>query len=150
MGLSSDIKQQEFKSNIEKATINLMYTHNWLRDRYKGFFDEWGIKAQHYNILRILKGRHPEPAYPGEIKEVMLDKSPDLTRLLDKLVRLKFINRELCQTNRRKMEITLTDYGLKTLNIIINKQNELEKQQKPGLSEKEADQLSRLLDKFRS
>lgn len=150
MGISKEIRQQNFKSNYEKAVINVLFTHNWLRDQYKGFFDQWDIKSQHYNILRIIKGRHPEPAYPGEIKEVMLDKSPDLTRLLDKLVRLNLIQRELCPTNRRKMEITLTNHGLKTLEDIMTKQQEIDNSRKIELSEDEAEQLSNLLDKLRS
>jgi len=144
-----EINQKEFDSGIEKAMVNLLYTSNWFRDYHHQIFSPFGIKPQHYNILRILKGKHPQPISPGEIKEVMLDKAPDLTRLLDKLEDLRYVDRHLCPVNRRKMDILITKSGKKILNE-INKKNKKAMDSWTGrLSEKEAEKLSELLDKFR-
>ena len=149
MGILEDIKQERFDSNVEMAIVNLLYTSNWLRDEQRRTFEPHGIRSQHYNILRILKGRHPEPASPGEIKEVMLDKAPDLTRLLDKLENLGFIDRHLCENNRRKMDVLITPKGEKALNQ-LNKETKREVAKwKQNLSEREAKTLSDLLDKVR-
>ena len=115
MKLEEAIKQDHFTDNYEKAVINILYTANWLRDIQNSFFKEYGLLIQHYNALRIINGRYPKPISPGEIKEVMLDKSNDLTRLLDKLVDKDLIKRELCENNRRKMDIVITAKGRKLI-----------------------------------
>ena len=149
MGILQDIKQKEFDTSVEKAMVNILYTSNWLRDRQQEAFAPFGIKSQHYNILRILRGKHPEPSSPGQIKEVMLDKAPDLTRLLDKLEDLGYVDRHLCPDNRRKMDVLITKSGEKILKEIkAITRRELAKWNKK-LSEKEAQELSDLLDKVR-
>ena len=149
MGIEQDIKQASFKTNIEKAVVNLLYTYNWLRDDSQDIYKPYGLKLQHYNVLRILKGSYPKAISPGEIKEVMLDKSPDLTRLLDKLVDMKLVDRELCPENRRRMNITITKAGIDLLNVLSEKQECMFSDLGTRLSEKEAGELSDLLDKMR-
>ncbi len=149
MGIKEEIKQSKFASSHEKAVINLIYTSNWLRDIQKNFFVNYGIKGQHYNILRILKGKDPDPLSPGEIKDVMLDKSPDITRLLDKMVGMDLITRELCPENRRKMDVRITKKGVKLIQEIRNNDHKLMEKWQTNLTAKESDQLSELLDKLR-
>jgi len=105
---------------------------------------------QHYNVLRILKGSKPKSISPGEIKEVMLDKSPDLTRLLDKLVQIGLVDRHLCPANRRKMDVIITKKGEALLSKIAVKRQKMQKEERQNITEEEAEQLSDLLDKFRS
>jgi len=150
MNILEAIKQKSFDTSFEKAAVNLFYTHNWYRDKYQGVFKEANIKSQHYNVLRILKGSKPKFISPGEIKEVMLDKSPDLTRLLDKLVERGLAERNLCPENRRKMDVLITAEGEDLLKKIARKQKQLQKEQWQDFSEEEAEQLSNLLDKFRN
>lgn len=150
MGISKAIKQQTFKSKHEMLLINLIYTSNWLRDQHKGLLDKYEIKSQHYNILRILKGKHPDPASPGDIKDVMLDKSPDLTRLIDKLISMKLVYRNECKENRRKVDVYISDDGIKLLEEIAVDMESFEKEWKIKLSDDEAEKLSNLLDKLRS
>jgi DNA-binding MarR family transcriptional regulator len=149
MKIEKAIKQSKFESPLQKAVINIFYTANWLRDQQWELFKKYDILPQHYNVLRIIKGKHPESVSPGDIKEVMLDKGNDVTRLVDKLVKMGLVKRSLCEANRRKIDINLTDKGLdflKELNEPMRKQyNSIKKQ----LSEKEAEQLSNLLDKLR-
>ena len=148
MNILKEIKQKSFKSSIEKAAVNLLYTHNWYRDKYQDIYKAYDLKVQHYNVLRILKGSKPKSISPSEIKDRMLDKSPDLTRLLDKLVEKGFASRDLCPENRRKMDVMITKNGEGMLNEITSQQQQLQKLQ--NISETEAEQLSDLLDKFRS
>ncbi len=149
MNIQEEIKQSKFKTSHEKALVNLIYTSNWLRDLQLKEFSKFSIKPQHYNILRIVKGRSPKPISAGEIKEVMLDKAPDLTRLIDKLVAMKLINRQLCPENRRKMDITITKGGLELLKAIEPSNKRLLKDLRFKVSDKEAEKLSLLLDKIR-
>ena len=128
--LSDAIKQQNFKDSKHKAYLNILYTSNWLRDKFNPIFKEYNILAQHYNVMRIVRGRKGEPVSPGDIIDVMLDKGRDLTRLVDKLVKLDYLERQTCEHNRRKVEIFITDLGLQVtqniqekINVIMN--NEL-------------------------
>jgi len=149
MKLEKAIKQSKFESPFQKAVINIIYTANWLRDQQAALFKQYNILPQHYNVLRIIKGKHPEPVAPGDIKEVMLDKGNDVTRLVDKLVKTGLVKRSLCAENRRKIDIQLTDKGLnflKELNEPMRKQYKTIKKQ---ITENEAEILSDLLDKLR-
>jgi len=149
MKLEDEIKQSRFESSYQKAVINILYTSNWLRDQQMEVFRAFDILPQHYNVLRILKGKSPDACSPGEIKEVMLDKGNDVTRLVDKLVKKGFIKRHTCETNRRKIDLYITEKGLtflKELNDPLKKQLSVMKKQ---MSEKEAENLSQLLDKIR-
>jgi|TARA_B100000795_G_C22805573_1_gene444650 DNA-binding MarR family transcriptional regulator len=148
MGLKEDIKQTKFENNKVMAMVNVFYTSNWLRDNCLPVFKKHGILSQHYNILRILRGKYPKAVSPGEIKEVMLDGARDLTRLIDKLVKLGYLNRKLCEHNRRKMEITINQSGLDIIEV-ISRENAIIYDDF-NLTDEEAQQLSDLLDKFRS
>jgi len=143
------IKQSKFQDVYQKALINLIYTANCLRDEQVKILKPFDLLPQHFNIMRILKGRHPRPICPGEIKEVMLDKANDLTRLLDKLERKGLIQRNLCPTNRRKMDITLTQAGLELLEKMNRIMDQTHDALKKRLSDREAASLSHLLDKMR-
>jgi DNA-binding MarR family transcriptional regulator len=148
MGIKEDIKQSKFESNKVMAMVNVYYTSNWLRDKGLPIFKKHGILSQHYNILRILRGKYPETASPGEIKEVMLDGGRDLTRLVDKLVKLGYVSRQLCEHNRRKMEIVINQNGLDIIDKISAESSVV--YDDLNLTEDEAEQLSNLLDKFRN
>lgn len=147
MGIKEAIKSQ-FKSSKQKALVNIIYTANWLRDLQQDVFKHYDILAQHYNVLRIVNGKKKEPLSPSEIKEVMLDKGRDLTRLVDKLVALGLVERKLSDANRRKMEISITPKGIEVvekiqqdLDVLLLKTFKLK--------DDEAENLSDLLDKLR-
>jgi DNA-binding MarR family transcriptional regulator len=144
------IKQgTRFKSSHEKAAVNLIYTSSWFRDTQNTLFKDHSILPQHYNVLRILKGKHPESVSPGIIKEVMLEKNNDITRLLDKLVLKGLVKRQLCPVNRRKMDINITEKGLRLLQELDEPLKKHLSEMKKKLTDKEAEQLSNLLDKMR-
>ncbi|MFN6038134.1 MAG: MarR family winged helix-turn-helix transcriptional regulator [Bacteroidota bacterium] len=149
MKIEEAIKQNRFDSSHQKAIINIIYTANWIRDRQCELFVKHELLPQHYNILRILKGKHPGPSSPGQIKEVMLDKSNDITRLIDKLVKKGLAKRNLCETNRRKIDVFITVKGLSLLKEINEPFKKHISALKKIISVKEAENLSELLDKFR-
>jgi DNA-binding MarR family transcriptional regulator len=146
--IGKQIKQEKFQNNYEKAYINLVFTTNYFRDMYQDLFTQAGILSQHYNILRIARGKYPNSVSPGYIKEVMLDKGRDVTRLCDKLEKLKYIKRIVNSDNKRKLDIFLTDKGLNVTNEIENELKILT-QKTRTLTEEEYETLSNLLDKMR-
>lgn len=150
MDISKAIKQSSFNSPQEMAVINIIFTGNWLRDKQKDYFQSFDLKMQHFNVLRILKGKYPEASCPGEIKDVMLDKSPDLTRLIDKMIKMGLVDRNVCQENRRKVDVIITEKGLSIVNDISDRISTMNTLWKDKLSENEAQKLSELLDKVRS
>ena len=115
MKLEEAIKQKRFESPQIKAMLNIMYTANWLMGEFRDVYKPFGITPQQYNVLRILRGKHPEFINPSEIKEVMIDKNPDITRLCDRLLAMGLIGRSIDSDNRRKMNIAITVQGLHLL-----------------------------------
>ena len=148
MEFAKAIKQKSFVSEYHKALLNLWYTYSATRDRQERIFKKYNIKSQHYNVLRIVKGQYPNPATPGYILEVMIDKGRDLTRLVDKLVKMGLLERCTNSDNRRMVSITITEKGLKLVDEI---KDILDQQlySTRNLTEEEAAQLNLLLDKFR-
>ena len=142
------IKQSKFTSQRQKGLLNILYTANFLRDKTAPFFKANGILQQHYNILRIVKGKKGEPTSPGQIIEVMLDKGRDLTRLVDKLVKVGYLERRTSPINRRKVEIFITTEG-DSITEKIDK-NIIKFYADMGINEDEAKTLNDILDKIRS
>lgn len=148
MKFEEEIKQSKFDSSTQKAVLNVMFTSNWINALFRDVFKPYDITPQQYNVLRILRGKHPKSANPGEIKEVMLDKNPDLTRLCDRLCKLDLITRGVDKKNRRKINIKISDAGLELLKTLDPKIKRMQSSMK-SLTEDEANQLSDLLDKMR-
>ena len=142
--ISKDIKSS-FKSNKLKALINIKYTSNWLNSKENDFFKPYGISPQQYNILRILRGAK-ERVKVQIVKDRMIERAPNATRLMDKLCDKKLIERERCEHDRRVVYVKITNQGLELLKMIDENKNLsfLEK-----LTEEEAITLSNLLDKIR-
>ncbi|PSL28889.1 MarR family winged helix-turn-helix transcriptional regulator [Chitinophaga ginsengisoli] len=149
MRIEQAINQRKFKDDYHKIVVNLLFTGNWLRDALGANLKEHGLLPQHYNALRIIKGRHPEPVSAGDIKDVMLDKASDVTRLLDKLEKLEYVQRRLCPHNRRKMDISITPQGLKLLSDVDILMDTFYEDLAERITEEEAATLSDLLDKIR-
>lgn len=142
--ISKDIKSS-FKNNKVKALINIKYTSNWLSSIENEYFKPYGISPQQYNILRILRGAK-DRVKVQIVKSRMIERSPNATRLMDKLCDKNLIERERCENDRRVVYVKITATGLDLLkNIDDNKTvSFLEK-----LTEDEAETLSNLLDKIR-
>ncbi len=148
MKIEEELKQDKFTSAVHKAIVNIMFTDGWLSCQLRDVFKDHNITPQQYNVLRILRGKFPHSLNPSDIKSVMLDKNPDLTRLCDRLLTRKLIDRCIDDGNRRKMNIRITEEGLKMLNLIDPIMIEFN-EKIATLSEEEASILSNLLDKMR-
>jgi DNA-binding MarR family transcriptional regulator len=147
MKIEEEIKQQKFRNQLQKAVINLLYTANWMEGKQQDTFKPFNMTLQQFNILRILRGQHPNSISATEIKSRMLDKNSDVSRLLDRLLAKKVITKRTCPNDKRAADINLTEEGLELLKAIDKKQQQID-----GillLSEEEAEQLSNLLDKGR-
>jgi len=142
--LSKDINST-FANNRIKAMLNILFTAGWISNKQNEFFKSYGISPQQYNILRILNGAD-EPLNVQVIKERMIDRSPNATRLMDKLCAKHYIERLPCERDRRVVKIAITEKGKGFLNAIPKNFN---KEILKNLSEKEAEKLSELLDKMR-
>jgi len=143
-----EIRQNIFKNDRLKALLNVMYTANWIRDNHTHIFKEYKILQQHYNVLRIVRGRNGKEVTPGEIIKVMLDKGRDLTRLVDKLVKIGYLERSQDVKNRRKVNILLTEKGLKITDEIEERLSDWITS-KIKMSEEETKALNLLLDQMR-
>ena len=146
--IEEEIQQKKFRNAHQKAVINLIYTSNWLQNRHQDFFKTFGITGQQFNILRVLKGQHPNSISPTEIKSRMLDKNSDVSRLLNRLISKDLIIKNTCPKDKRASDVFISEKGIELLQEIDKRQKEID--QVLSLSPEEAAQLSDLLDKARS
>jgi len=142
--LAKDINSK-FENNRVKALLNIIYTANWITSCQNEFFKDFGISPQQYNILRILKGAG-EALNVQTIKDRMLERSPNATRLMDKLCAKNYIVRLPSELDRRVVKIAITNQGIELLESIPKNLN---KDLLKNLNEAEAEVLSNLLDKMR-
>ncbi len=142
--ISKDI-QSNFPNNRVKAIINIKYTANWLNSHEIMFFKPFGISPQQYNILRILRGAG-KAIKVQQVKERMVERAPNATRMIDKLLEKRLVKRARSDTDRRVVNVKITNLGLNLLdNIDLSQQPNFFSK----LSESEAKILSDLLDKIR-
>lgn len=150
MSIEADIKQTiPFKTPYHRVMVNLMYTSNWVADSQTQLLKPSGLTLQQYNVLRILRGQYPNPVKVSDITERMLDKMSNASRLVDKLVAKNLVLRTECPSDRRAVDVVITDPGLamlKRLDVHLAKWDE---EQRCKLTEEEAVQLSHLLDRMR-
>ncbi len=150
MSIETDIKQTSFRSPLHRLLVNLMYTNNWLCDGQMRLLKPYGITLQQYNVLRILRGQSPNPVKVSDITERMLDKMSNASRLVDKLVAKKFVQRTECPSDRRACDVVITEAGLALLTKIDAQQCEWESRHNQLLTDSEAIELSHMLDRLRS
>jgi DNA-binding MarR family transcriptional regulator len=148
MKIEDEIKQEAFKSPYQKAYINVLYTSGWLQQQQSALFKPFGITLPQFNILRILRGQYPKPATVSLLIERMLDKTSNASRIVDKLEAKGLVTRKQCPDDRRTVDVLITDQGLELLATMDG----VEGGSGTGitnLTEEEALELSRLLDKIR-
>lgn len=149
MTIEEEIKQSKFKSEYHKLAVNLQFTSNWLGTTYSKLLKNFGISRQQFNVLRILKGQYPNASSLLLIRERMLDKESNASRLIDKLVNNDLTKRVQCPNDRRQVEITITQKGIELLEE-LNPMIDQASKQLECISEEEAGLLNNLLDKLRS
>jgi DNA-binding MarR family transcriptional regulator len=149
MILEREIQQTKFSSSKQKAALNILFTAGWLRCNQTRLFKTYGISGEQYNVLRILRGQRGNPIGVNGIQERMLDKNSNASRLVDKLKEKNLVGRVGCKSDRRSVEVFITDAGTQLLNEL---DGIIEQQESEWicLTESEADQLNNLLDKLRT
>src|SRR5882762_11173247 len=108
MSLEDDIRQQKFGSEHAKAAINILYTGGWIHNGNAARLKKHSITPEQYNVIRILRGSHPNKLMLAEITNRMIDKSSNATRLVEKLRQKGLVKREVCEANRRQVDISIT------------------------------------------
>jgi DNA-binding MarR family transcriptional regulator len=145
-----EVLQQEkgFPDEWEKAFLNIIYTANYLNYHQYQFMKEFGLTTEQYNILRILKGQQPEPASINLLKERMLNKMSNASRLVENLERKQLVTRHPSAQDRRQMDVAITQKGLDLLKTISRHY--------PGargnyghISEEDMKTLNNILDRIR-
>ncbi len=148
MGIETDIHQATFKTVKQKAMINLLYSYGWVIEQIKTFVANEDITHQQYNILRILRGSAPKPLSTLQIRERMLDKMSDTSRIVDRLVTKELVKKCTCVSDKRLVDVTISEKGQALLAKLDADSDHIDKVMN-NLTEEEAAQLSDLLDKLR-
>ncbi len=149
MGIEEEIQQRSFKSEYHKLNINILFTSAWLNQLTTQYLKPYNISWQQFNILRILRGRHPEPATIKILAERMIDKMSNASRLVEKLRQKGYVKRNECPNDRRRVDIVITDLGMRT---VAKASEELEAamlEQMSSITETEAALVNGILDRIR-
>ncbi|CAL1520260.1 MarR family transcriptional regulator [Chitinophaga sp. MM2321] len=141
------ITQKNFENEYQRGLVSLIFVGNWITSRHQQFFKRYEITMQQFNILRILRGQHPKAASINVLKERMLDKMSDVSRLVERLRKSELIERKSCEMDRRAVDVRITTKGLDLLRSIDEELGQLDDSFK-SLNEKEVSQLNKLLDKM--
>jgi DNA-binding MarR family transcriptional regulator len=148
MKLEEEIKQSKFRNEYHKLAVNVIYTYSWLSSLQSKLFTDYLITSNQYNILRILRGQHPDPASINLLKDRMLDKMSDASRLVERLRIKGLVKRDLSSRDRRRVDVIITEKGLKLLSE-LDRLNEKGDAIFANLSSSEAKKINDLLDKLR-
>jgi len=148
MRIDDEIQSSKFEDNYHKAVININYTYSWLNNFLRERFEKYNLTPQQFNILRILRGQYPKPATVNLLKERMIDKMSDASRIVDRLVQKGLVSRCTNNKDRRAVDIRISDTGLDILAKLDSEMKTKDLLQN-NLTEEEAATLSGLLDKLR-
>jgi len=147
MSIDKDINQSKFRSEQQKALINIIFTANWLNEKVKTILDREDITRQQFNILRILRGAG-EPISTLQIRQRMLDKMSDTSRIVDRLEIKGLVKKNICENDKRMVDVYITVKGKKLLEKIDRCEDEMDAIAGP-LSPAELKTINKLLDKMR-
>lgn len=148
MKLEEAIKSTKFKSSGHKALLNVMYTAYWLKSSFTAELKEFDITLEQFNVLRILRGSHPEQLCVKDIGSRIIEKSSNVPRILDRLVLKKLARRTTSKEDKRETLISITEKGLELLAQATAKVDAV-RERMLGITEEDAAALSELLEKMR-
>jgi DNA-binding MarR family transcriptional regulator len=149
MLLEDEIRQKSFKNEQEKGIVNMIYTYNWMDSQMKVYFKNYDLTPQQFNILRILRGQYPKPCSVITLRERMLDKMSDASRIVERLRIKNLIIRNVSQHDRRSVDIVISEAGLEKLESIDQNLDSVQKEVFSNLDKEEIKILNQLLDKMR-
>lgn len=148
MRLEDEIKVKKFHNQRHKATINILFTGNWINDILEKRAGQQQITIQQFNVLRILRGQYPTPATNRMVKERMIDKMPDVSRIMDRLVAKGLVSRSQNLEDRRAVDVVITEKGMEVLGELDQSMLMMDILEK-HISEEECQLLNDLLEKLR-
>ena len=149
MKLELAIKSNKFKNNNHKAALNILHTSWWLKSTTAKELKEYGLTHEQYNVLRILKGKHPEQKCVKDIASRMIEKNSNVPRIIDRLVIKKLVKRATSDIDKRETVMNITQAGISILDsctLIMDKTMD----SLIALTEEEAIILNELLEKIRT
>lgn len=150
MAIEEEIQTSLLLPTHKRALINILFTNNWISEEMNKVLKPFDISLQQFNVLRILKGQKGKPANLNTIQERMIAKNSNTTRLVDKLLIKGLVSKQICKSNKRKIEIFITETGVEFL-IHLNKAVETrEKEITNSLSYSELETISELLTQLRT
>jgi DNA-binding MarR family transcriptional regulator len=146
--LEDALKSTNFKSLQQKASLNCLYTAWWLKTVLSKELKTYDLTHEQYNVLRILKGKHPDQMCVRDIASRMMEKNSNVPRIVDRLVAKELVERTTSSIDRRETVISLTSAGI---DILTNSTKKMDKvfDSILTLTEAEATQLNDLLEKLR-
>lgn len=150
MKIEEAIQQKSFADPYHRAQVNVLYTAAWINQKSTQALKPFNISIQQFNILRILRGMHPEPATVKLLTDRMIDKMSNASRLVEKLKQKDLVCRESCPEDRRRVNISITPQGLELLDKASKALDEAVARHMKYLSEQEAETLSNMLDQIRT
>lgn len=148
MSIEKDSDQSRFNSEYQRMNLNLIHTYNWTMEQSKRFLEKADLTLQQYNILRILRNTG-RPLSTLQIRQRMLDKMSDTSRIVDRLLKKELVQKVICKNDRRLVDVSISEKGLALLNQLDNHSHELDSHL-TRISEDEARTINQLLDKLRN
>ena len=124
MGIENDIKQNKFKSEYQKAGINLMFTVRGMEHKHFQLLKKFGITPPQFNILRILRGQYPKATTVNDLIDRMIDKASNASRIVEKLRAKGMVERNTSESDRRAVDVAITAKGLDLLKQVDNVEQE--------------------------
>lgn len=149
MAIEQEIQQRSFENEWHKLRVNLLFSASWFRGRMKAFLAPFGITQQQFNILRILRGQYPEAISTLQLRERMVDKMSDASRLVDRLQKKGLVLKRPCEHDKRLVDVVISESGLALLSTLDTELHKLDRIGQGNLTEAEGRQLNALLDKMR-
>ena len=136
---------------IEKSVVlNILFTQNCIADKFNDILKPYELSSEQYNVLRILRGQNGKAVNMCLLQERMIARTSNTTRLVDKLLLKNLVTREICPSNRRKMEIEITQKGLEVLTELDPKVKQQEVSLAQNITNEELITLNNLLEKYRN
>lgn len=147
--IEEEIRQASFKSPAHRTQVNIIYTAAWINQQTTQALRPFGLSIQQFNILRILRGRNGKPATVKLLTERMLDKMSNASRLVDKLKDKGYVRRQECETDRRRVDIVITEEGLDIIRQASEAVEQSMQESLGNLDDHDFNELSNMLDRLR-
>jgi DNA-binding MarR family transcriptional regulator len=147
-GLRQRIKQERFESPLQEAVLNLLVAAEHLRNRTQEICERQGITRGQFNVLRILKGVHPDGHPRCEVAVRMVERAPDITRLIDRLEKEGLVERARGEADARQSIARITKKGLSLLERLSPELDTIHEELKSKMSVAEAETLSMLCERI--